>query len=220
MTTPTDPIPGTSPTQPIQGPTEKPPLGAEEVRGQEQRPFTLPRTPNPEAGQAAEAATTKPTPMQVMSDVEQQRQPPMNPEQLQDHLTRLKEGFAQAQSKLSNPANLAKLTDDHYKALTRWTEVLNPNLKTIAKNTDTEFSPIKKKKGETALSYVTRWIDGSQDTLTSALNFFSTQSNPNPASMLKIQYAVQRAVQRVELFSSIIGSSVSGVKTLMSTQLG
>jgi hypothetical protein len=31
---------------------------------------------------------------------------------------------------------------------------------------------------------------------------------------------VQRATQRGELFASIVGSTVSGVKTIMSTQLG
>ncbi len=74
--------------------------------------------------------------------------------------------------------------------------------------------------GGNVLSRVVNWLGGAQGALGGALEYLKTTEKPDITSYLRLQYAVQRATQRGELFSSIVGSSVSGIKTIMSTQLG
>lgn len=207
--------PGTPPIQPTPG--EKPRIG--EMEDPSQRPFSLP----PEAGKqtgSAEAPTSKPTPMELARESAQQQQQ-MSPEDIASQMDQLKNKLGDVRDKLQNPSITNKFVPDHYEALNKVAEKMNPDLNTIAKNTNGEFNPPPKAPGEGVLSYITKWIDGSQQTLTDAVNYLSTGKQAvNPAAMMKVQYAVQRAVQRGEVFSSIVGASVSGIKTLMSTQIG
>ncbi len=211
--------PGVSPIQPTPEPDRKN-IG-EEDEGQ-QKPFALPAG-HPTAGasqpQAAQAAE-KPSPMDVARDAEKEHKPQWTPGQMQENVGKLRNQLSKAQENLSDPNVTQKLTKDHHTALSRLVDKMTPDMRTIAKNTHTPFSTVTKKSDESVLGHVIRWIDGSQDTLSGALNYLGQDKKPDPASYLKLQFAVQRATQRGELFASIIGSSVSGIKTIMSTQLG
>jgi hypothetical protein len=113
-----------------------------------------------------------------------------------------------------------RFTSDHYEAMQKVIEKLNPDMKTIAKSTNGTFEAPQKKSGESVLGHVANWINGAQGTLGGALDYLQNTKNPDVTSYLRLQYAMQKATQRGELFASIIGSSVSGIKTIMSTQLG
>lgn len=208
---------GVTPTPPTpEYGRDKPGLGAGE-EAQEPKPFSL----SPEGKEAAETApAAKPTPMDVAREGAEKGAQKMTPEELNEQISKLKTQLGNVQTNLQNPNVTSRFTKDHYDALGKVAEKMNPDLRSIAKNTDGEFNPPQHIAKEPVLNYITRWINGSQETLSSAMNYIGTQKNPNPASFLKLQYSVQRAVQRGELFASVVGASVSGIKTIMSTQLG
>lgn len=216
---PDDPIsnPGVPPTPrtPEYGP-DKPRLGEGE-EAQEPKPFALP----PEGGkpEPTETAAERPSPMEVAGEAAKQR-PQMSPEEVSDHIQQLQNKLGEINTNLQNPDVTNKFSNDHYEAMNRVVEKMNPDMRAIAKNSQGEFNPPQHVSGETVLNWVTRWINGSQGTLSNALNFLSKEKKPDPGTFLRLQYAVQRATQRGELFSSIVGASVSGVKTIMTTQLG
>ena len=210
-----DPIekPDSSPIKP--GGPAKGPAEQQIGEGQEkQAPFKMPESP-----QAPEAAgkTAAPSPMEIAG---QQNTPRVSPEELSGHVQKVQQTLQEAHTKMSDPALQKQMTQEHYNALSQVSTKMNGDMKTIAENSDGKFqAPVDDPK-ENGATKVLNWINGSQKTLTGALNYLSTTKKPNVASYMKMQYAVQRATQRAELFSSVISSSVSGIKTLMSTQLG
>lgn len=209
--------PGVTPTPkvPPYGP-DKPMLGEGE-QAQEPKPFALP--PEPLKESSPTVSSDKPSPMDAAREGMQQ-QAQMTPAELNEKLSELKNRLGEVNNQLQNPTITGRFNQDHLEALSRLTDKMNPDLQTIAKQTASEFKSPLKTAGEPILSFVTRWLDGTQQTLTKALDYVSQEKSPNPAAFLKLQYSVQRATQRGELFSSIIGASVSGIKTIMSTQLG
>ncbi len=210
---------GVTPTPPTpEYGRDKPGLGEGEMAN-EPKPFSLPPEGNEPAATSPEGAG-KPTPMEVAKEGAEKGTQKMTPEQLGDQMSKLKTQLGSVQTKLQDPSVTSRFTKDHYDALQKVAEKMTPDMQGIAKNSKGEFNTPKPISGEPALNYVTRWINGSQQTLSSALQYVGTEKNPNPASFLKLQYSVQRAMQRGELFSSIVGASVSGIKTIMSTQLG
>lgn len=214
---PDNPIsnPGVSPVQPTPpyGPNN-PGLGADET-GKE-KPFSL----GPEGGQPSSVqAQPRPSPMEVAGDAARQ-QPQISPEELNGQVSKLKDQLKTIQGKLQDPSVAQKLTSDHYEAMQKVAQKMNPDLQTIAKSSNGEFSPVQPKEGQSVGSFVVNWLNGAQGTLGGALNYLQNTKKPDITSYLKMQYAVQRATQRGELFASIVGSSVSGIKTIMSTQLG
>lgn len=224
MTNPPDGItnPGVSPTPATPGPDRDKPRLGEGEEAQQQKPFSLPPEPasRPAGAGAGVEETGRPSPMEAARSAEETKGKQIPPEELSDQINQLQTRLAEAKEKLQNPQISKNMTPDHETALNRLTEKMNPDMRTIAKNSDGEFNPPVKEKGQGPLQYITKWIDGSQGTLSNALDYLSKETTPNPGSYLKLQYAVQRATQRGELFASIIGSSVSGIKTIMSTQLG
>lgn len=211
-----NPIPGVTPTEPPKpyGP-DKPGLGSDEQTGE--KSFTL----GPEGGQAtqAQAPTQRPSPMEVAGDASRQ-QAPMAPEELSDQISKLHHQLSTIQQNLQNTSLTKNFTSDHYDAMQKVVQKINPDLQTIAKNSNGKFEPPQQQAGQSLLGHVSNWISGAQGTLGGALDYLQHTDKPDIASYLRLQYAVQRATQRGELFSSIIGSSVSGIKTIMSTQLG
>lgn len=203
---------------PIQGPSSRPgkPEGPGEEpsegqigKGQEQQsPFQMPK---------GTEKTGAPSPMEIASQQGANRIPP---EELGNKIQTAQQALEQARTKLGDPEFQKGLTQDHYNALSEVTTKLNGDLRAIAENSNGKFTPQVGDPKKSAAENVLNWINGSQKTLTGALNYLSTTPKPNVASYMKMQYAVQRATQRAELFSSIVSSSVSGLKTLMSTQLG
>lgn len=208
---------GVTPTPPTpEYGRDKPRLGAGEET-QEPKPFSL----GPEGKEPEQAAPAgKPTPMDVAREGAEKGTQRMTPEALNEQIAKLKNQLGNVQTNLQNPNITRRFTQDHYDALQKAAEKTTPDIRSIAKNTQGEFNPPQHIPNEPVLNYITRWINGSQETLSQAMNFIGTEKNPNPASFLKLQYSVQRAVQRGELFASIVGASVSGIKTIMSTQLG
>lgn len=204
-----------TPKVPEYGP-DKPQLGANEF-AKEPKPFSLPPEPLKEG--ASTTPSDKPTPMDVAREGAQ-KQPQMTQEQVSEQLANLKNRLGEVKAKLQDPNVTGRFSQDHYEALNRNAEKMNPDLHTIAKETGGKYQIPQHSAGESALTYITKWLNGSQQTMSNALNFLSEHKTPNPASFLKLQYSVQRAVQRGELFASIVGSTVSGIKTIMSTQLG
>jgi len=208
--------PGVSPTQPSPpyGPS-RPSIGAGE-EGQE-KPFSL--APQGEGPSTEQPEKSRPSPMEIAGDTAQ-RQTAMPSEELTDQINKLKNNLGNIQNKLQDANVTNKFSDDHHTALQRITQKMNPDMQSIAKNSKGEFKTPEKTPGEGMLSYVSQWIGGAQDTLGGALDYLKTTQKPDITSYLKLQYSIQRATQRGELFASIVGSSVSGVKTIMSTQLG
>lgn len=207
---PIQPTPGIVPTP---SPTGIPESGPQ---GLEPRPFELPSGPS--QSRNIEAASSKPSPMDVARDSAHVQG--WDPQDIQDNMRLLQTQLSDAQKKLQDPNLTAKFSDDHYTALNKLTDKMNPEMRSIAKLTDGKFSPPEGQKGGGALNYVLNWVGGAQQTLGNALAYASSIKNPNPADMMRLQFAMHRATERGELFASIIGSTVSGIKTIMSAQLG
>lgn len=207
-------IPPIQPTKPGSTP-ESPGM----LSGEGTPAFQLPKgksSPSPQA--------EKPTPMDVARDAERQANAPRwSVNEMQDNLTSLQTLLNRAKTNLTNPNTQKILTEDHRTALVRLTSKLNPDLEEIAQLTEGNYQPKgapAAKDSNSVLNYVAEWLGGGQKTLGEALNFASDVHNPDPVAYLKLQFAVQRATQKGELFASILGSTVSGIKTLLSTQLG
>ncbi|MFZ0564616.1 MAG: hypothetical protein WAM28_00235 [Chlamydiales bacterium] len=197
---------------------DHPRLGEGE-EAQPTKPFTL----GPEGGPAETEAkpAEQPSPMELARDTAQRgAREELSPEELQDQLKNLQTRFEGVQTQLQDPNVTNKFTPDHHEALNRLVERTNPDLRTIANNSDAEFNPPQHQPGESVIGYVLRWFSGSQETLGKALDYVSGDTKPTPEAFLKLQYSVQRAVQRGELFASVVGATASGIKTIMSTQLG
>ncbi|MEZ5315316.1 MAG: hypothetical protein R3E91_03785 [Chlamydiales bacterium] len=180
-------------------------------------PFSLPSSKDKAEFEMGEI---KKTPMDFAREQAQQNIKKLTPEQLNHAMEGLQNQLGDVATKLKNPNITKKFTEDHYEALDKIVEEMSSDMGAIGKHTNQTFPSAHRMNDESPLSYITRWINGSQQTLSSAINFIGKDKNPNPASFLKLQYSVQRAVQRGELFASIVGASVSGIKTIMSTQLG
>ncbi len=215
MTTPSSPI---GPTQPPE--RGRPGLGSGEEA--QPRPFSLPPEAPPKELQAV-PTEGKPTPMEAMKISEgdaRAKQQQLTPDQLQDRMRKLNEQLGSVKTKLQNPTIAKTLTPDHHLALTKTVDRLGTDIRTIAKNTNGEFVMPTKSKAQGALEYVTNFIDGSQNQLRNAIQYVGQLKNPTYAQMLSLQYSVQRATQKGELLSSIIGASTSAIKGILSTQLG
>ena len=102
-------------------------------------------------------------------------------------------------------------------------DLINEDLGAIAESTQQDLQKDKEEEAEHSLTRkVINWISSGEEVLNRALLYFSDRNGEreNLANFLKVQYAVQRATQRAELFASIVGTSVSSIKTIMTTQLG
>ncbi len=212
-----EPISNPSPTSPSPIPPieENPTVGVGQAK-EEPKPFYLPQE-GPKGEAITPAAAEKPTPMDVARD--SARGQGWSQEEIQSNMQRLQSQLAQAKAQLQDPNITKKLTPDHFTALDRLTDKMNPDMRSIAKLTGSEFTPPTKGK-ESLLNSVLKWVGGSQDMMESALAYAGSVKNPNPQDMLRLQFSMHRATERGELFSSIIGSTVSGIKTIMSAQLG
>ncbi len=210
--------PPSQPTPAVQPPSEeRPGLGPE--LAEEPKPFSLPpEAPKAQPTGVEPGASEKPTPMDVARDTA--RGQGWSSQEIQDNMQRLQSQLATAQKQLSDPNVTGKFSPDHFTALTRLTDKMTPDMRAIAKYTQGEFTPPPPGKGESVLHQVLKWVGSSQDMMEGALSFAGTVKNPNPSDMLRLQFAMHRATERGELFSSIISSTVSGIKTIMSAQLG
>ncbi len=219
---PINPNPGVTPVSPTPQYGEgKPMVGAGETQ-KETKPFSI----EPEAGAkgqvvAGAEATGKPSPMQAAQEAGQAK--PWTPEEMNTNINKAQDTLSNAKSLVNDPAKTQDLTEEHMNALGQLTDKMSGDMRSVANNSGQEYTPVSKESDESMSSYVSRWIDGSQATFGGALNYLSNQDPtkaPDMTSYLKLQMSVQRASERGELFAGIIGASVSGVKTIMSVQLG
>jgi hypothetical protein len=212
--------PGVSPTQrPIGPDTQHPMSGAGEDA--QPKPFTLGSEPSGQPGAVTKAGSSDmPSPMDLAR--EGTKKPQWSVDEMQDQMAKVQSNLGAAKTNLLNPDVTQKLTEDHYNALNALTNKMTPDMRTIAKETGGEFATPTKAKGETVLGHVLKWIGSSQDTMSQAITAAGNMNttSPNPASFLKLQFAMHRAQERSELFSSILSSGVGTVKQIMSTQLG
>lgn len=95
---------------------------------------------------------------------------------------------------------------------------LHEDLRNMGSLTQSPYKPPQ--DSGSLLKFVTDFVSGGQNQFEKALQYLGSVKNPNPAEMLKLSYTVQRASQKTELFASIIGSAVGGIKALFGTQLG
>lgn len=210
---------GVTPSQPVPG-FSQPQIGPGDQQDQ-QKAFTMPSGPTPLGGPSEQVATNTPSPMQMISTTAATPPNRMTVEQLNQNLSQLQSQFGQIQNQLQDSSVTSQLSPDHLNAMQRLVEDLNPQMRTIANETGGQFQPPQIKSGS-VLSDIVKWVNGSQQTFGGALHYLSSADGKqvNIESMMRLQYSVQRASQRGELFASIISSTVSGVKTIMSTQLG
>jgi hypothetical protein len=207
--------PGTSPVQGTPGVGTQG-IGAEP--GEQKKDFSLPSQGSKEPGSTA--TIDKPSPMQLSPGSGFKH---LSAEEMNTKLQSVNDQLDSIKGKLQDPGVTQKLTPDHLEAMKKVVDKMNPDMRTISNETGQSFKggSVEGKDSGSLIQNVTQWINGSQSTLSGALNYLSTHEGQNsPSSFMKLQYSVQRASQRAELFSSIISSSVSGIKTIMSTQLG
>ncbi len=218
MVNPSEPLKDPSVTPPSKVPGQDQPSVGDKEATEPNKPFSL----GPEDGtKGSEVQAERPSPMDVAKDSAQQQER-MTPGELSEHVQTLQSNLSQIQSQLQDSSVTNKFTADHYNAMRKVVEKMTPDMKDIANNSEGEFQAVKPDEGEggNVLKSIGNWIGGSQKTLGGALNYLSADKKPSIGSFMKLQYSVQRATQRGELFASIIGASVSGIKTIMSTQLG
>lgn len=205
------PIPG---TPSVQG--EKPGLPEDPS----QKPFTL--APEPGKQGQTTVSSDKPSPFDLAREGTKGQR--WSQDQMEDNMKRLQQQLSDAKAKLQDPNLTKNFTQDHNTALVRNVDKMSPDIKTIAKYTGQgDLNPVKQVPGQGVLDFVTKWIGQSQDTMANSVNYINQMSekgSPDIGGYMKLQFAMNRAQERAELFSSIISASTSGIKQILSTQLG
>lgn len=167
----------------------------------------------------------KPNPMAMMQDrnsniIDPELEEALDSEELKEQINNLKERLWDAQSTLQQDQN--KLSQEHFEAVSVIIDLINGDLNDIAEHTQQNLQNKTEEEHESVARKMVNWVSSGEEVLNRALLYFSDRNGEreNLADFLKVQYAVQRATQRAELFASIVGTTVSSIKTIMTTQLG
>ena len=201
-----DPSSDASSISPISGNPQNP----ASQTGKEPASFALPK-------KQQNVTASQPSPMKVVESMRQTET--WTPQQMSDKLDSLRNKFQEAQTNMNSKLqNKDTFSPQHIQAFNQVISHTNPHLKTIGEVSQQPFTPPA--TNSSPVQYVLNWLGSSQTTLNNALSYASTVDSPNPAAFLRMQFAVNKAQQQAELFASLVGSTVSGIKTLMSTQLG
>ncbi|QXE26619.1 hypothetical protein [Chlamydia buteonis] len=167
----------------------------------------------------------KPNPMAMMQDrnsniIDPELEEALDSEELKEQINNLKERLWDAQSTLQQDQN--KLSQEHFEAVSVIIDLINEDLNDIAEHTQQNLQNKTEEEHESIARKMVNWVSSGEEVLNRALLYFSDRNGEreNLADFLKVQYAVQRATQRAELFASIVGTTVSSIKTIMTTQLG
>ncbi|BAE81743.1 conserved hypothetical protein [Chlamydia felis Fe/C-56] len=167
----------------------------------------------------------KPNPMAMMQDrnsnlIDPELEEELDSEELKEQINNLKERLWDAQTTLRQDQN--KLSPEHFEAVNVIIDLINGDLSDIAEHTQQRLQDKNEKEDDSVVRKMINWVSSGEEVLNRALLYFSDRNGEreNLADFLKVQYAVQRATQRAELFASIVGTSVSSIKTIMTTQLG
>ena len=174
------------------------------------------------------APNALPNPMAMMQDenaslVDPELQEALDSEELKEQINNLRERLGEFRVSLEEGQTPKNLEQEHFHAVGVVMDLINEDLGAIAESTQQDLQKDKEEDAEHSLTRkVINWISSGEEVLNRALLYFSDRNGEreNLANFLKVQYAVQRATQRAELFASIVGTSVSSIKTIMTTQLG
>lgn len=168
----------------------------------------------------------RPSPMEMMRDrdsqlVDPEVQEELDSEELQEQINYLKQRLWDAQTLLEE-RDPSLLADEHREAMGVIIDLVEGDLRAIARETHQEVMQPKLTEDKSVTRRVIDWVSSGEEILNRALLYFSDRDgqSENFVDFLKVQYAVQRATQRAELFASIVGTTVSSIKTIMTTQLG
>ncbi|AAP04786.1 hypothetical protein [Chlamydia caviae] len=167
----------------------------------------------------------KPNPMAMMQDrnsniIDPELEEALDSEELKEQINNLKERLWDAQTTLNQDQN--KLSPEHFEAVSVIIDLINGDLSDIAEHTQQSLQKKTDEESDSVTRKMINWVSSGEEVLNRALLYFSDRNGEreNLADFLKVQYAVQRATQRAELFASIVGTTVSSIKTIMTTQLG
>lgn len=207
--------PGSSPTEPLRDiePEIITPQTSPNVVGgglgdeKQPKPFNL-----PEKG-AGGVSQEQISPMELA----QTQQQKINPQEISQRINYMNNKFGQIGTMLQNNPN-ATIPKDRVGELNNTMGGLGEDLRHIAQLTGGKYSPPQ--ESNNIMEWIKNFVSGGQAQFDQALQSLGKMKNPNPAEMLRLSYTVQRATQKTELFSSIISSTVGGIKTIMGTQLG
>lgn len=209
---PTDPlretegIQGTSPITPQPSP--------DPTKAEPQKEFQGPE----KLEQKQTQETQKPSPMEIAKDSAQKNADQSGPEKVEEKINQFQEKMQMMKGQLQNPPQ--RLEDAHYQALSQVAKETNKNLNAAARAAGAEHTAVTQKSGQRVQDFLADWIDGGQKTMGNVLESLPNLKGGDLGQFMRIQMSVQRATQRVELMSSIIGSTVGGINKLMQTQLG
>ena len=181
----------------------------------------------PTSAQDRNIKNVKLNPMAMMQDqnsgiMDSELQEALNSEEFEEQVHNLKKRLWDAQSTVQNQETNS-LSPEHLEAMNVIIDLINDDLTDIANHTQQELKKAAdEEKHDSVTRKVINWVSSGEEILNRALLYFSDRNGEreNLANFLKVQYAVQRATQRAELFASIVGTTVSSIKTIMTTQLG
>ena len=167
----------------------------------------------------------KPSLMAMMEDknsklIDPELEEALNSEELQEQINLLKSRLWDAQTQMQNQ-DLDKLASEHVDALGVIVDLINGDFQAIAEHTQ-QGKQGDREEEKSVTRKIVDWVSSGEEILNRALLYFSDRNGEREtlADFLKVQYAVQRATQRAELFASILGATVSSIKTIMTPQLG
>ncbi|WP_213358168.1 hypothetical protein [Chlamydiifrater phoenicopteri] len=144
--------------------------------------------------------------------------------ELEEQINNLKRRLNDFKLQMHDSERTEKLQAEHIEAVNTIMNLIDKDLAAIAQHSGQSLQEAEKDKDDkrSVARRVVDWISSGEEVLNRALLYFSDRNGEpeSVANFMKIQYAVQRATQRAELFSSIVGTTVSSIKTIMTTQLG
>lgn len=163
-----------------------------------------------------------PNPMSMMQDGNAELVDfEVDQEELQEQINNLKLRLGNFRLQMQNSEAMEQMEDERIQAVHKVIGLIDKDLSLIAEQTH-QFTKKETQEDSSLAMKVLDWVSGGEEILNRALLYFSDrQGRPETTvDFLKVQYAVQRATQRAELFASIVGTTVSSIKTIMTTQLG
>lgn len=168
-----------------------------------------------------------PSPMYMIKDQQEQKgttslvtSEELDTDVLTNQISQLKGSFSDLAVNIENTSQSFDDKDTH-QAL-QIMHLLNQDLSEIANNTNQQDDDNLEDESKTFIHKALNWCYSGEQILHNALLFLSEQKDSfsSLGDYLKLQYAVQRATQRTELFASLMGITISSIKTIMTTQLG
>lgn len=182
---------------------------------------------NVENAPIVEIEKTIPSPMHMIKDQQEQKgfvpfstSDDLDTNVLSNQISQLKGNFSSLALKIEDSS--LNFNDKDTQQALRVMHLLDQDLSEIATNTNQQEDKSSEEEDKNFIHKALNWCYSGEQILHNALLFLSDQKDSfsSLGDYLKLQYAVQRATQRTELFASIMGITISSIKTIMTTQLG